>query len=202
MKIKSIDDAVNFISAWTGVKCLPLNTNQLPLNTPKAVRKLYKALGYFWQSPPFPFEPGILDHNTKRGLLDVVNPLTVDTDNAVTPLIYENQGVWKFGYTKDHQLMFSGDWAFDEKCISYNDWAPFPASIEEALIYFLMSNFFLYMHTSDDDIDFNTNYHSDEFPIILWFHSAWGEQSFLTNISTTKLVYEGVGIIYHNTDSK
>lgn len=201
MKKTSIATAITFIENWTQQSFIHVNEAELSLDVPNALHKLDKSLGAFWGNSSFPFDPGEFDHNTKRGLFNnqdqIVNPRMVNTEVDVIPLIHENQGVWNFGYTRDFQLMFSGDWALNGKHVNSTDWTPFPADVEDALTYCLLSNFFLYMISQDNFTQVGSeSSHLDDFSVLLWSHPAWGNfRGFLTDSEAEKLAFDGFGVI-------
>gem|GEM_PF-6572032 len=91
-------------------------------------------------------------------------------------------------------MVFSGDWAFKGKNVSYKDWTLFPASIEDALIYTLLSNFFFYMKENYDIENTALIEHKE----LLWSHSAWGETIFQTTNDHRQLIFAPLGLVERN----
>jgi len=203
MKINNIDDAIEFITQWRGTPgAWPGGAGPLHQSEPKALRVLDEKLGQFWGEPPYPFLPSESDHNTERGLFRVqdtiINPRNASMDDDVTLLVAENQGVWFFGRTNEQKLLIKGDWIWSSEALSYAEWSPFDADIQDVLVFTLLLNFFFYTFslTSNntqpiyDSKDLHDNY------VLLWSHPAWSAfDGFYTDKDETTFVFSGFGAI-------
>jgi len=205
MILTTVRDVVQFISEWNRVTIsFPGGPNPLPHSAPAPVRTLDELLGAFWGKSPFPFAPDESNHNTNCGLFDVqdsiVDPRGKHSDVGITPLIYENQGVWSFGYSKDQKLMFRGDWVWSGELRTSHEWSPFPASIEDALVFALLLNFYFYSSSEGNsiDLDFNAPTWQDQHEL-LWSHPSWSDfGGFYTDHDKSLLIFDGLGAISKN----
>lgn len=205
MKIKSIRDVAEFIADWSGsTDTFPGGPTPLQMSTPEPIRVLDELLGGFWGEPPYLIKPYESDYNRDRGLFGVqdfiISPRpafrpelddnnTADTSSKehVTLFMEENQGVYVLGYSKDHKLMVSGEWIWNGEPEAHENWSPFPADIEDALIHTVLMNFYWYYYTDEnsEDINYKDLVSQDEY-ILLWSHPGWAAfTGFYTNRDRT-----------------
>lgn len=203
MANNSIDDILEFIRTWTNTGIQrSTSAKALPDNMPSSLKNLDSSLGAFWSKAPFPFAPALEGYNSARGLFSIqdriLDPRNAPSEDKITVLIAENQGVWTFGYDQKHRLFIRGDWPWDKEYRSYgDDWHLFPAKIEDALSFTLLTNFYCYVSTGDEEMYLDTDSkYPDDIHIRLWSHSAWNTtKGFWTNPKKTALLFDGFGVV-------
>jgi len=200
--LNALEQIIKFINDWTGLSASPAIIANLPTSAPEPLKTLSREMGAFWENPPYPYAPKTLNGHTKRGLFlaqdYIKNPFS-EKPNAegLIPLISENQGVWHFSYSQEHQLFYQGDWSWGSVDSSPSP-VPFPATIMDALCFALLGNFFAYMdNVTWQDISIHPDdTWPDDIVVKLWNHSAWNNyKGFWTNEERTALLYDGVGLI-------
>lgn len=191
-----LDRIIDFIEDWAGVSAKPSQPRATANHLPETIKKLDARMGAFWDSPPYPFSPDVLDHNTERGLFKVQDFIEDSrgspNSEGLTSLISENQGVWSLYYNQEHDLFFKGDWTWGQMDSSYLP-SPFPAKLEDALCFTLLVNFFFYMDNCTWE---RTPTWPDDITVKLWHHSSWGYfKGFWTNSDGSALLFDQMGII-------
>ena len=203
MKSKTqLDEILLFIRNWTETVQLFPGSGKLLLNdVPPALNKLDKALGAFWDMPPFPFAPSEQDWNTERGVFNVQdkihNPRNTPQQDGVTMLVSENQGVWAFGYDQQHRLVCNGEFIWNMELTPLGtEWHVFPGEVEDALVFALLTNFFCYVSAPGDPLLFDPeSTWPEDIETPLWTHPAWkNSKGFWTNAERTALLYDGWGV--------
>ena len=176
--LKTVDEACDFVAEWCGEEGdhagQPVSVG---FAVPNCITRLNARVGDLWRAKRLPGP--ILRYSTPfLGLLEgqdqVLNPSGYVRDtNGVVPFVYENQGVWHYGFDPDDvdQLLVSGDWCDGVRGDFETEWRRVAAKPEDALVCTLLINLCMQSDAKWDD-----NAPKPETArLVLWQHPAWSD---------------------------
>lgn len=204
MQIKTVSEACSFILEWTA--CVNAFRGAELSNKyviPKCVAELNAKLGQLWQNNDHPLNafPHVSDQPV--GLLDIqdliLNPKTYAADDeGVIPLVWENQGVWGFGFrpSEPEQLLVCRDWCDGLQSDFADKWRPVGVTTEDGLVWTLLSNFCFLAPEENTVVEaYEFNRRPEDADRLLWRHPAWdGFDGFWTNSKRSVIFYSGMGL--------
>ena len=177
--LKTVDEACDFIAEWCqeegSYAGQPLDAG---IAMPDCIVRLSARVGGLWRSAKR--LPGPILHyatpflGLPGGQDKILNPSDYARDkNGVVPFVWENQGVWGYGFDPDDidQLLVSGDWCDGLRGDFETDWRRVAAKPEDALVCTLLTNLCM-----QSDANWHDNAPRPEAAhLVLWQHLAWSD---------------------------
>ena len=191
MRLRTLDNACDFVRRWHGLPADLPGTTELHPDCPVALARLNARLGAIWGGAAPEAVADLFDGQDR-----IADPHDLpQADDGAIPFIEENQTVWQVGFdpADPGRIRVRGDWADG----SGDTWRPVDASPEDALIYTLISNLVILSSTEDDWMfDPAHSDPQDDLPHLLWDHPAWtGFGGFWTNADGTEIQFRGLDLI-------
>ena len=194
--LKTVDEACDFIAEW----CQETGTHAgQPLAcdfaVPDCIVRLNERVGDLWRSAKRLPGPILRYATPFLGLLGgqdkILNPNDSARDqNGVVPVVWENQGVWGYGFDPDdvNQLLVKGDWCDGPRRNFETEWRRVAAKPEDALVCTLLINLCMQSVANwDDNAPKPKAAH-----IALWQHPAWSDfDGFWINEERTLIYFSG-----------
>src|SRR5215468_8985738 len=175
--LRTVDEACDFIADWCSEKgSYAGQPVEADFAVPDCIVRLNARIGDLWRSAKRQTGPSLRYATPFLGLLggqdNIVNPGSYARDkNGIVPFVWENQGVWSYGFDPDDldQLLVSGDWCDGPRRDFEPEWRRVAAKPEDALVNTLLINLCM-----QSNAKWNDNAPKPQAAhVILWQHPVW-----------------------------